>query len=69
VAVVMRMAAETTPKFSLELARAALVKAEADSQSRCLNHQYTADQIIEIERRISAVRQCAVAIGEKPRFS
>ena len=51
---VMRMAGETNPIFTLELARAALAKAEAASQTRRLDRQYTADQLIEIERRISA---------------
>jgi hypothetical protein len=63
------MPGETTTIFALEIARAVLAKAEADSQRKNLTQQYTADQLIEIERRISAMRECMASIGPKPRLS
>ena len=50
-------------KFSPALARVAMMKAEADLQCNYrLKKRYTPDQIIEIERRISALRKAVAAL-------
>jgi hypothetical protein len=63
------MDGDKTPKFSYEMARAALAKAEAGFHIDRATIRFTPDQMIEIERRVSAVRACIATLGSKPRFS
>jgi hypothetical protein len=63
------MEGDKTPKFSHEMARAALAKAEAGFHIDRATTRFTPDQMIKIERRVSAVRECVAALGSKPRFS
>jgi hypothetical protein len=62
------MIADRTPKFLHEMARAALAKAVAGFQINRATTRLTPDQIIEIERRVSSVREFA-ALGSKSRPS
>jgi hypothetical protein len=63
------MDADRTVKFSREIARAALAKAETGSRIGRTTTQYTLDQLIEIERQVSAARECMAAAGTKLKFS
>ena len=57
----MRMDGPVIQKFSPALAR--MMKAEPDPQCNYrLKNRYTPNQIIEIERRISALRQVVAAL-------
>jgi DTW domain-containing protein YfiP len=57
-------------KFSPALARIAMMKAEPDPQCNYrLKNRYTPDQIIEIERRISALRQAEAALDARNQLS
>lgn len=59
----MRMDGPVIQKFSPALARIAMMKAEPDPQCNYrLKNRYTPNQIIEIERRISALRQVVAAL-------
>jgi len=50
-------------KFSPELARIAMAKAGANQPCNPAK-RYTPEQIIEIDRRISAMREASPALGE-----
>jgi hypothetical protein len=62
------MGASVIQKFSPELARAVMAKV----QSQCLSgrpNRYTAEQIIEIERHISALRKAGASMNAEKRLS